>query len=123
MTSTEQCYGAEAVNIFAGKWKGDIFFHLFTGGTKRFNELRALIPGITQKILTGLLRELEEQDIVRRVVYPQVPPKVEYSLTDYGRTLEPVIIAMHLWGERHTEHMQQKRIEEASAEHEAGGRP
>ncbi|MDG0811178.1 winged helix-turn-helix transcriptional regulator [Cohnella rhizosphaerae] len=125
MASTEQCHAAEAVDIFAGKWNGDILFHLFTGGTKRFNELRALVPGITQKILTGLLRELEEQDIVKRVVYPQVPPKVEYSVTDYGRTLEPVIVAMHLWGERHKEHMRQKKVEEASSvhgAHEAGGR-
>jgi DNA-binding HxlR family transcriptional regulator len=100
------CLKEETLRIFAGKWKMTILYHLSNGGTKRFNELRGLIPEITQKILTNQLRELEEQDIVRRVVYPQVPPKVEYSLTDYGKSLLPVMKLMVEWGIAHSEHMQ-----------------
>lgn len=107
------CLKKETLRIFAGKWKMTILYHLSTGGTKRFNELRGLIPEITQKILTNQLRELEEQDIVLRVVYPQVPPKVEYSLTDYGKTLQPVMALMVEWGAVHLEHMQKKNAEMA----------
>jgi DNA-binding HxlR family transcriptional regulator len=105
------CLKEETLRIFAGKWKMTILYHLSTGGTKRFNELRGLIPEITQKILTNQLRELEEQDIVRRVVYPQVPPKVEYSLTDYGKSLQPVMALMVEWGAAHSEHMQKKNAD------------
>lgn len=69
--------------------------------TRRFNELQRLLAGITQRMLTLQLRELENDGIVHREVYPQVPPKVEYSLTEFGRTLMPVIEAMHRWGEQY----------------------
>ena len=86
--------------IIGGKWKILILYHL-CAGTQRFNELRRLLPDITQRMLTLQLRELEDDGIVHREVYPQVPPKVEYSLTDFATTLMPVIDVMHAWGEQY----------------------
>lgn len=104
------CKVEQTLDIVVGKWKPIILLHLLYGGTKRFSELRTLIPSITQKMLTNQLRELEEQDIVRRVVYPQVPPKVEYSITEYGQSLKPVLLTLHQWGAGHLERMDLKRL-------------
>ena len=71
---------------------------------ERFSELKRSVPGITQKMLTNQLRELEEEDIITRKVYAQVPPKVEYSITEYGKSLEPILVAMHDWGTAHNLH-------------------
>jgi len=90
------------IKTIGGKWKPIILHHLLSG-TKRFGELRRLVPDITQKMLTQQLRELESDKLVRRKVYAEVPPKVEYSLTDYGRTLERVLIELSKWGILHTE--------------------
>ncbi|MBB6452524.1 DNA-binding HxlR family transcriptional regulator [Salirhabdus euzebyi] len=105
----EHCRVEDALSILVGKWKPIILLHLLQEGTKRFSELKRSLPGITQKMLTKQLRELEDEDIVERVVYPQVPPKVEYSITEYGRSLEPILEAMHEWGMKHTLHKQQKQ--------------
>lgn len=75
-----------------------IMWHLGKEGTKRFNELRSLIPGITQRMLVNQLRELEEDLIVHREVYPVVPPKVEYTLTEHGQSLMPILESMYEWG-------------------------
>lgn len=96
------CRVEDALSILVGKWKPLILLHLLNEGTQRFNELKRSIPGITQKMLTKQLRELEEEDIIERVVYPQVPPKVEYSMTHYGKSLQPILEAMHEWGTKHT---------------------
>lgn len=85
------------LDIIGGKWKVLILYQLLEE-TRRFNELRRLMPTITQRMLTLQLRELEDDGIVHREIYPQVPPKVEYSMTEFGRTLIPVIQAMHDWG-------------------------
>lgn len=106
---TELCKVDEALSILVGKWKPIILLHLLNEGTLRFSELKRLMPDITQKMLTKQLRELEEEDIIDRVVYPQVPPKVEYSISDYGKSLQPVLNVMHEWGSAHTKHMQAKR--------------
>ena len=81
-----------------GKWKGMILFYL-SDGTKRYNELKRLIPDITQRMLTKQLRDLETDGIIHREVYPVVPPKVEYSLTESGKKLKPIISALRDWGE------------------------
>ncbi|BCG57784.1 winged helix-turn-helix transcriptional regulator [Paenibacillus sp. URB8-2] len=94
----ESCPVETTLDVIGGKWKGIILYQLI-GGTKRFNEFRRLNPGITQFMLTLQLRELERDGIVHREVYKEVPPKVEYSLTDFGRTLEPIIVSMKAWGE------------------------
>ncbi len=86
--------------IHGGKWKGILLYHLIDG-KKRFNEFRRLYPKITQRMLTLQLRELERDGVIHREVYKQVPPKVEYSLTEFGRTLEPVILHMKDWGEKY----------------------
>jgi DNA-binding HxlR family transcriptional regulator len=86
--------------IIGGLWKVLILRELL-GGTKRFNELRRALSGVTHRTLTQQLRELEAHRILRRKVYRQVPPKVEYSLTPLGESLKPVLEAMHQWGEQY----------------------
>jgi DNA-binding HxlR family transcriptional regulator len=85
--------------VIGGRWKVLILYHLFDG-VKRFSELERALPGVTQKMLTQQLRELERDGVVRRTVYPQVPPKVEYALTPLGETLKPVVKAMCQWGRK-----------------------
>lgn len=96
------CAVEATLQLIDGKWKGVILYHLFEG-TLRFNEIRKRLPNITQRMLTTQLRELERDGFVLRTVYPEVPPKVEYSLTPRGRTLEPVIMALKKWGDEHTQ--------------------
>ena len=105
MSETENAHGSccpvvNTLDIIGGKWKVLILYYL-NEETRRFNELQRLLAGITQRMLTLQLRELENDGIVHREVYLQVPPKVEYSLTEFGRTLMPVIEAMHRWGEQY----------------------
>ena len=84
--------------LIGGTWKGVVLWHLLQG-TLRFNEIRRRLPNVTQRMLTNQLRELERDSFVIRTVYPEVPPKVEYSLSERGRSLEPVILALRAWGE------------------------
>lgn len=97
----EFCRVEDALGIIVGKWKPIILLNLMQQGTLRFNELKRSIGGITQKMLTKQLRELEAEKLVHREVYAQVPPKVEYSLTEYGEELKPILIDMHEWGTKH----------------------
>ncbi len=87
------------LTIIGGKWKPIILYHLGEGGTHRFGELKRAMPNITQKMLTQQLRELENDGLVHRQVYAEVPPKVEYSLTEFGRTILPVLQSLSQWGE------------------------
>lgn len=98
----ELCRVEDALGILVGKWKPLILLILLQQGTHRFGELQRKVPGITQKMLTKQLRELEAEDIIRRKVYAEVPPKVEYSMTTYGKSLDPILNAMHEWGTAHT---------------------
>lgn len=96
----DRCYNCPmtaAIDVMGGKWKPLILYHLCKK-TRRFGELRKLIPNSTQQTLTLQLRELEADGIIHREVYKEVPPKVEYSLTDFGRTLEPIMLMMNEWG-------------------------
>ncbi|KMK75763.1 winged helix-turn-helix transcriptional regulator [Alkalihalobacillus pseudalcaliphilus] len=95
------CKVEDALNIIVGKWKPIILLHLLKEGTQRFSELQKHLPGITQRMLTKQLRELEDEEIITRKVYAQVPPKVEYTLSEYGQTLQPILEAMHEWGTKH----------------------
>ena len=92
------CSVEATVSLIDGKWKCVILFHLVQG-TVRFNELRRRLPGITQRMLTNQLRELEADGLIVRTVYAEVPPKVEYSLSPLGQTMRPVLGALKLWGD------------------------
>jgi DNA-binding HxlR family transcriptional regulator len=100
------------MDSIVGKWKPIIIHHLLQGKPLRFNELRRLLPDVTQRMLTLHLRELEEEEIITRVIYPQIPPKVEYSITEYGMSLTPIIEALHQWGATHIERKQLGKAEE-----------
>ncbi|MCY1315236.1 putative HTH-type transcriptional regulator YybR [compost metagenome] len=92
------CPVTRAVQALGGKWKLHIIFQLMQG-TKRFGELQRAIPGVTQQMLTSQLRELEADGVLSRKIYPQVPPKVEYSLTPLGWKLRAVTDALIVWGQ------------------------
>jgi DNA-binding HxlR family transcriptional regulator len=94
------CPVEAAIDLIGGKWKPLILWAL-RDGTLRFSQIENELPGITQKMLTKQLREMEQDGLVARKVYPQVPPKVEYSLTATGQTLIPVIDMLCDWGEEH----------------------
>ncbi|HLM40718.1 MAG TPA: helix-turn-helix domain-containing protein [Microvirga sp.] len=93
------CSVERALNLIDGKWK-IVILHKLLRGTLRFNEIRRRIPAVTQRMLTRQLRELEADGLLIRTVYAQVPPRVDYSLSARGRSLEPVILALKEWGDR-----------------------
>lgn len=97
-----RCPVETTLTVIGGRWKVLILRELFQG-VKRFGELHRSIHGITQKMLTQQLREMENDGILNRKVYPEIPPKVEYSLTALGKSLKPVLDAMHGWGTKHQE--------------------
>jgi DNA-binding HxlR family transcriptional regulator len=99
------------LKVIGGKWKPLILCHL-TEGTKRFGELNREMPDITEKMLTQQLRELEQDGIIHRKVYAQVPPKVEYSLTEYGQTIQQVLNVMSEWGMKHMERTAEESVRE-----------
>lgn len=95
-----KCPIETVIHLLGGKWKPLILWHLLDS-TKRFSELEKLIPEVTQKMLAQHLRELEADKLVTRTIYPSVPPKVEYALSEYGKTMVPVLETMCAWGENH----------------------
>ena len=97
MRAEDHCPVEATLDLIGGKYKALILWHL-SGGTLRFSQLKSAIPGATPKMLTQQLRELESQNLILRQVYPVVPPKVEYSLTELGRSLMPILVAMRDWG-------------------------
>ena len=90
----------QAFKVLEGRWKLLILFHLFGGNILRFSALEKAIPAISQKMLIQQLRQMEKDGIVRRRVYHQVPPKVEYGLTDWGQALCPALDALLVWAEQ-----------------------
>lgn len=108
------CSVEAAIGLIDGKWKSVILFHLMAG-TLRFNEIRRQIPNVTQRMLTNQLRELEEDGLIQRKVYAQVPPKVEYSLSDLGHSMSPVLLALKQWGDQHIGLYGKPKIIEAAA--------
>lgn len=101
VANTPQCTVERTVNVIGGKWTTLIVRELL-GGTKRFGEIRTSLTGVSPKTLTDRLRELEAHGILEREVYAEVPPRVEYSLTERGRALRPIFDAMSEWGGKWT---------------------
>lgn len=97
METKDNCPVEATLDLIGGKYKALILWHL-SDSILRFSELRQRIPKATPKMLTQQLRELESQNLIRREVYPVIPPKVEYSLTETGRSLMPLLVAMRDWG-------------------------
>ena len=97
MIKTDNCPVEATLELIGGKYKALILWHL-SEGKLRFSELRKAIKGATPKMLTQQLRELEANALIHREVYPVIPPKVEYSLTELGRSLMPILVAMRDWG-------------------------
>lgn len=96
----DQCPVNYTIGLIGGRWKTLILYNLSTG-TKRFSELRKLLPGVTEKMLTQQLRELEKDNLITRKVYLEVPPRVEYSLSELGKSLKPVMQNIAQWGINH----------------------
>lgn len=94
------CSVESALAVIGGRWKGVVLYWL-TKGTHRFGELRRLLPNCTQRMLTLQLRELEQDDLVKRTVYAEIPPRVEYELTPFGKSLEPILLGLRDWGDRY----------------------
>src|SRR5262249_1245844 len=88
------------MGVIAGKWKPAIIYALVTRGTLRFNELRRLIPRVSQRMLTQQLRDLERHGLLARAFYPEIPPRVEYTMTPLGRSLHPIFKSVCDWAER-----------------------
>lgn len=107
MNTDEICPVAATLDLIGGKYKALILWHL-SDGRRRFSELRKMISTATPKMLTQQLRELEAQQLIHREVFPVVPPKVEYSLTETGRSLMPILTAMRDWG---AEYLRGKDVE------------
>lgn len=94
------CPAEVTADLIGGRWKIVLLWHLLQG-VHRFSDLQRAVPGITQKVLTHQLRDMEKSGLLNRTVYAEVPPKVEYQLTPFGLTLKPVVDAMHQWGTEH----------------------
>ena len=103
------------MGLIGAKWKPAIVYALVMDGTLRFSELKRRIPGVTQRMLTQQLRDLERHGLVRRVFYAEIPPRVEYSVTDLGRTLHPIFKAVCDWASKNS-----KGIQKARAKYDEG---
>ena len=97
------------LEVLGGKWKGMVL-HRLIFGTLRFNELRRLLPHVTQRMLTRQLRELERDGVIRRRVYAEVPPRVEYSLSEFGESLKPILLMMGEWGAAYQGKLRQMKM-------------
>ena len=98
-SSERDCAVEATIAVISGKWKPILLFHLY-GGTKRYSELHRLIPKASERMLVRSLRELEQDNLIQRVVFPSVPVRVDYSLRGEGKSLVPVLEAMSIWGNK-----------------------
>jgi DNA-binding HxlR family transcriptional regulator len=112
------CHVEVTLDLIDGKWKGVILYHL-QAGRLRFGELRKRMPSVTQRMLTKQLRALEEDDLVTRKVFAEVPPRVEYALSETGLLLRPVIDALKTWGEQHRARQAENEAGQGAAHEEA----
>ena len=108
------CEKELTLSIISGKWKIVILWHLGRDGAHRFSELQRLFPKITHKMLTSQLKELIDDGIVHREVFPEVPPRVEYSITELGKTLLPIVEMMYEWGKKRIEDLKKSETIQSS---------
>jgi DNA-binding HxlR family transcriptional regulator len=108
----DDCGFAAALNAIGGKWKTHILWEINVQ-PRRFGELRRLLPGVSEKVLAQQLREMEAHDLVRREVFPGAVQKVEYSVTDFGKTLNSAVVALSKWGKEHETRLALMRNSEA----------
>jgi DNA-binding HxlR family transcriptional regulator len=104
------CPVERVFRVFGGKWKSAILFYLEEKGTLRFNELRKLIPEVTQRMLTQQLRELQRDGLVTRKQYPEIPPRVEYTSTKLASSLEPIFQSIDAWGKKNMAAIHKSRV-------------
>ncbi len=102
------CPVEATLELIGGKWKGIVLYYLL-GGRLRFSELKRQVGDVTQRMLTKQLRELEASGLVNRIVYAEVPPRVEYELTREGKSLKPILASLKKWGETHALKLLEKR--------------
>lgn len=107
------CGMALSMSVIGGRWKPAILCRL-AYGTMRYGELKKSIDGISERMLVAQLREMEKDRIVQRIVYPEVPPRVEYQLTDLGRTMKPMLDAMSEWGNKYRDQIDAGAVESLS---------
>ncbi len=107
------CPVEATLELIGGKWKGIVLFYLLDGRL-RFSELKRKIGCVTQRMLTKQLRELEDTGLVNRIVYAEVPPRVEYELTEEGESLRPILHALKKWGETHALKLLENQVPEHS---------
>ncbi|MEP0807104.1 MAG: helix-turn-helix transcriptional regulator [Chloroflexota bacterium] len=106
LKQTHVCPVETGLELIGGRWKARILWKLYNG-TLRFGELRRGLPGITEKMLAQQLKEMEQDQLIIRTQYPEMPPRVEYSLSEFGRSLTPVLEALKAWGAEHQEQIRQ----------------
>lgn len=99
-SASSDCPIERTLRLIVGKWKTILIWHL-SSGTKRYGELKKLIPAVSEKMLIQSLRELEKDALILRKVYPEVPPRVEYRLSKRGESLSPLICSLNTWGKKH----------------------
>ena len=102
------CSVEATLDVIGGKWKGVLLFHLLNG-PKRFGELQRILPDVTHRVLTLQLRELEKAGVVYREAYNEIPPRVEYSLTSFGKSLEPILLLLRDWGDQYQQTLIEKK--------------
>jgi DNA-binding HxlR family transcriptional regulator len=110
---TATCGMGFALSIIGGRWKSNILWRLIENGRLRYSQLRKQIPDVSERMLVAQLRELESDQLVNRIVYPEVPPRVEYELTELGLTLRPMLQSISDWGEKYrkiTENTEAEKI-------------
>lgn len=103
------CPVEATLELIGGKWKGIVLYYLMVDGRLRFSVLKRKVGCVTQRMLTKQLRELEDSGLVNRIVYAEVPPRVEYELTEEGESLKPVLLTLKKWGEAHALQLLQER--------------
>ncbi|MAP08446.1 MAG: transcriptional regulator [Rhodopirellula sp.] len=103
------CPVEATLELIGGKWKGIVLYYLMVDGRLRFSVLKRKVGCVTQRMLTKQLRELEDSALVNRIVYAEVPPRVEYELTEEGESLTPVLLTLKKWGEAHALQLLQER--------------